>query len=105
MDQESQDVAGRFVDELKNLGVLLPATKEVITNVPPYEREAKQCIADGISGRQNACIGKTMCTWCRAMIFSPTCTREVIQQWRMLLNISTTFQSIQKTATILDVSI
>lgn len=64
MDDESKEVAGRFVDELKTLGVLLPATEELIANAPlfcvdkPYDPGAKRCIADCKTGGQNDCIGK-----------------------------------------------
>jgi hypothetical protein len=64
MDDESQAAAGKFVDELKSLGVLLPAQGELHANCPlfcvdkVYEPGKKRCIADMKTGGQNRCIGK-----------------------------------------------
>jgi hypothetical protein len=64
MDEESKLAAGIFVDELKSLGVLVPATKELKANCPlfcvdkPFQPGAKRCIADMKSGGQNLCMGK-----------------------------------------------
>jgi hypothetical protein len=64
MDAADQEIAGRFVDELKSLGVLLPAEGEILANCPlfcvdkPGQPGQKRCIADCKQGGQNACIGK-----------------------------------------------
>jgi hypothetical protein len=59
-----REVAGQFVEELKALGVLIPATEELKANCPlfyvdkSYNSEQKRCIANCKGGRQNACMGK-----------------------------------------------
>jgi hypothetical protein len=64
MDEESRIAAGIFVDELKSLGVLIPATEELKANCPlfcvdkPFQPGDKRCIADMKSGGQNCCMGK-----------------------------------------------
>jgi hypothetical protein len=63
MDEASKEVAGKFVEELKQLGVLQPATGELLANCPLFcvdksLSKDKRCIADAKAGGQNACMGK-----------------------------------------------
>jgi hypothetical protein len=64
MTEEEQAVAGRFVDKLIRLQVLVPAVDELRANCPlfcvekPHEPGAYRCIADAKVGGQNACMGK-----------------------------------------------
>jgi hypothetical protein len=64
MDDDSRTAAGKCVDELKTLGVLLPATEDLMANCPlfcvdkVYEPGKKRCIANIKNGGQNRCIGK-----------------------------------------------
>jgi hypothetical protein len=64
MDAEERAVAGRFVDELIKLGVLLPAVGRLRANCPlfcvdkPNQPGEKRCIADCKRGGQNKCSGK-----------------------------------------------
>lgn len=64
MDDNSWVAAGLFVDELKSLGVLVPATEELRANCPlfcvdkPFQPGQKRCIADMKYGGQNWCMGK-----------------------------------------------
>ena len=64
MDPEERSVAGKFVDELIKLGVLLPAVGELRANCPlfcvdkPNQPGEKRCIADCKRGGQNRCSGK-----------------------------------------------
>jgi hypothetical protein len=59
-----REVAGRFVDELKKLGVLIPAREELQANCPlfcvdkSYDSDQKGCIANCKERGQNACMGK-----------------------------------------------
>jgi hypothetical protein len=52
MDEVEQEAAGRFIDELISLGVLLPATGPLRANCPlfcgdkPNRQGQKQCIMD-----------------------------------------------------------
>jgi hypothetical protein len=67
MDDNSWVAAGLFVDELKSLGVLVPATEELRANCPlfcvdkPFQPGQKRCIADMKYGGQNWCMGKGSC--------------------------------------------
>jgi hypothetical protein len=62
--QEEREVAGRFVDKLKALGVLVPAIGELKANCPlfcvdkSYDSDQKRCITNCKGGGQNACMGK-----------------------------------------------
>jgi hypothetical protein len=64
MDDVEQEAAGRSIDELISLGVLLLATGPLRANCPlfcvdkPNQPGQKRCIADMKRGGQNACIGK-----------------------------------------------
>ena len=64
MDAEERAVAGRFVDELIKLGVLLRAVGRLRANCPlfcvdkPNQPGEKRCIADCKRGGQNKCAGK-----------------------------------------------
>ncbi len=64
MDPDERIVAGKFVDELIKLGVLLPAVGELRANCPlfcvdkPNQPGEKRCIADCKRGGQNRCSGK-----------------------------------------------
>ena len=65
MDDEERLAAGKFVDELKKLGVLAKAEGELKANCAlfcvdkgPKQPGEKRCIADMKKGGQNACIGK-----------------------------------------------
>jgi hypothetical protein len=62
---ELKAIAGRFMDELKNLGVLKPTTEEIIANCPLFcvdksilQPGEKRCIANCKRGGQNGCCGK-----------------------------------------------
>jgi hypothetical protein len=61
---EEREVAGRFIDELKELGVIIAATEELKANRPlfcvdkSYDSDLKRCIASCKGGGQNACMGK-----------------------------------------------
>jgi hypothetical protein len=64
-DNEERAVAGRFVDELRSLGILLPATEALLrANCPLFcvdklhQPGDKRCIADCKQGGQNQCAGK-----------------------------------------------
>jgi hypothetical protein len=62
--KEEREVAGTFVDELKELGVLIPATEELKANCPlfcvnkSYDSRQKRCIVNCKGGGQNMCMGK-----------------------------------------------
>jgi hypothetical protein len=64
MEEEGQITAGKFVDELVKLGVLLPAQGELRANCPLFcidkasQPGEKRCIADCKKGGQNSCMGK-----------------------------------------------
>jgi hypothetical protein len=65
MDAEERVVAGKFVDELKGLGILARASGALKANCAlfcvdkgPKQPGEKRCIADMKKGGQNACIGK-----------------------------------------------
>jgi hypothetical protein len=65
MDEEERIVAGKFVDELKKLGILAMATEKLKANCAlfcvdkgPKQPGEKRCIADMKKGGQNDCIGK-----------------------------------------------
>jgi hypothetical protein len=64
MDEAGQAIAGKFVDELVTLGVLLPASGELRANCPLFcidkasQPGEKRCIADCKKGGQNACMGQ-----------------------------------------------
>jgi hypothetical protein len=64
LSDDKQTVAGSFVDKLIELGVLLPATEDLIANCPlfcvdkAYDSDQKHCIANCKEGGQNACMGK-----------------------------------------------
>jgi hypothetical protein len=64
MDEIEQEAAGRFIDELIALGILLPAQGPLLANCPLFcvdkanQPGQKRCIADMKRGGQNACIGK-----------------------------------------------
>jgi hypothetical protein len=64
MDAEDRAIAGRFVDELIKLGVLLRAVGRLRANCPlfcvdkPSQPDEKRCIADCKRGGQNKCTGK-----------------------------------------------
>lgn len=64
MDEAEKATAGRFVDELVKLGVLLPAIGKLRANCPlfcvdkPSQPGEKRCIADCKKGGQNACMGQ-----------------------------------------------
>ena len=64
MDEAGKVIAGRFVDELVKLGVLLPADGELRANCPLFcvdkasQPGEKRCIADCKKGGQNACMGQ-----------------------------------------------
>jgi hypothetical protein len=64
MDDMEQEAAGRFIDELILLGVLLPAEGCLRANCPLFcvdkanQPGQKRCIADMKRDGQNACIGK-----------------------------------------------
>jgi hypothetical protein len=65
MDAEERVAAGKFVDELRSLGILAPAEGKLKANCAlfcvekgPKQPGEKRCIADMKKGGQNACIGK-----------------------------------------------
>jgi hypothetical protein len=64
MDEATKAVAGRFVDELVKLGVLLPAIGKLRANCPLFcvdkasQPGEKRCIADAKKGGQNDCMGQ-----------------------------------------------
>ena len=61
MEDEDKEVAGKFVDELKSLGVLKKAKGELLANCPLFcvdKLLGKRVIADMKGGGQNECIGK-----------------------------------------------
>jgi hypothetical protein len=64
MDELELEAAGKFVDQLMNLGVLQPAEGELLANCPlfcvdkPGQPGEKRCSADMEAGGQNSCIGK-----------------------------------------------
>jgi hypothetical protein len=69
MDEESKEVAGKFVDELKKLGVLQPAEGELLVNCPLFcvdksSSKDKRCIAGTQKpvGKMNA-WESNLCTW------------------------------------------
>ena len=61
------EVAGKFVDELMSLGVLLLATEDLKANCPLFcvdkagQPGEKRCIADFKRGGQNKCSGQDPC--------------------------------------------
>jgi hypothetical protein len=61
------EVAGKFVDELMSLGVLLLATEDLKANCPLFcvdkagQPGQKRCIADCKRGGQNRCTGQDPC--------------------------------------------
>ena len=67
MDEEQLAIACQFVDELIDLGVLVPAGEPLEANAPlfcvpkPGQPGQWRCIADMKAGGQNACIGKDPC--------------------------------------------
>jgi hypothetical protein len=62
MDEIDQEAAGRFINELISLGVLLPSTGPLRANCPlfcvdkPNQPGQKRCIANMKWGGQNECI-------------------------------------------------
>jgi hypothetical protein len=63
MEDDSKEVAGKFVDKLKKLGVLQAAEGELLANCPLFcvdksTSKDKRCIADAKAGGQNECMGK-----------------------------------------------
>jgi hypothetical protein len=65
MDEAERIVAGKFVDELKSLGILAKAEGPLKANCAlfcvekgPKQPDEKRCIADMKKGGQNDCIGK-----------------------------------------------
>jgi hypothetical protein len=65
MDAEERIAAGKFVDELRNLGILAKAEGRLKANCAlfcvakgPKQPGEKRCIADMKKGGQNSCIGK-----------------------------------------------
>jgi hypothetical protein len=65
MDAEERIAAGKFVDELRSLGILAKAEGKLRANCAlfcvekgPKQPGEKRCIADMKKGGQNACIGK-----------------------------------------------
>ena len=64
MDEAGKAIAGKFVDELVKLGVLLPADGKLRANCPLFcvdkasQPGEKRCIADCKKGGQNACMGQ-----------------------------------------------
>ena len=63
MEEEDKEIAGKFVDELKKLGVLQEAKGKLLANCPLFTvdkllQKSKRVIADMKGGGQNGCIGK-----------------------------------------------
>jgi hypothetical protein len=103
MDNEERAVAGRFVDELKSLGILLPATGALRANCPLFCVDKshlpgdKRCIADCKRGGQNQCAGKDPVYLVRSEDILPH-LYEGGRRWQMLQNIFTTSKPESRSA-------